>query len=659
MAPHVPQSAAPAAPLLPRRLGATALVCALLLAGVMCTFPELAFDVWWHLRTGALILATHHVPTTDIFSYTAHGQPWVTHEWLAEVVFALVDRVAGIDALILLKALIAVAALGFATAAGLVRRGRERIPAAALGVLLAAPLIAPRAFVRPHMFTALGLGVTLWCLRRGAVASGRRWRVALLPLFLVWANVHSGCVLGLALVALFWVGETIDRRRTGLTNVWLSRLGWLGALLGVCLINPHTIRTLVYPFALMTRPEVRGGIVELRSIFHPAYAGAFFLKALGLTAVAMVGTLAAARGRWQWSLLVPGLLFAALALRTLRGVSEFAVLVPALLAAHAGWLAQRPHLGRGLSVAVIAAACLGGAVAATHGVPMGSDPPRRVGLGVDVTNRPDGATRFLRQVEPQGHVFQVLAFGGWFIHELWPTTEVYIDGRLDVFPPAFLDAYQRLMANGEGWDDAVARYDIGIAAVDYATAPQRDRGLRQRLREDRDWVVVFFADNAVVYARRSARHAALLARWGCPFDPSLRTPASLDAWLRNASLSDLDQAIAAVARMRTLAAPAHTPDVVLSRLLAGRATRHVQAGARAAAVADLERAVAVDPAFLDAHMHLGILAAQAGDLAGARRRFEVARRLDPADPALLRNLRTLQTLEARADSATRAESPGQ
>ena len=42
-------------------------------------------DVWWHLRTGQLILHDHAVPHTDPFSFTRFGQPWVNHEWLSDL----------------------------------------------------------------------------------------------------------------------------------------------------------------------------------------------------------------------------------------------------------------------------------------------------------------------------------------------------------------------------------------------------------------------------------------------------------------------------------------------------------------------------------------------------------------------------------------------
>jgi hypothetical protein len=158
------------------RLALAALLLATVLSGLLCVFPELDFDLWWHLRTGRLIVEERSIPTADPFTFTAEGRPWVTHEWLAEVLFYGVHELGGIDALVLMKAVIAALALLLSAAAGLSGDGRSRLAAAAVGVLAAAPLLQPRAFVRPHMLTALLLGAVLLCLRREAVTRQRVWR---------------------------------------------------------------------------------------------------------------------------------------------------------------------------------------------------------------------------------------------------------------------------------------------------------------------------------------------------------------------------------------------------------------------------------------------------------------------------------------------------
>src|ERR1700734_1350524 len=47
-------------------------------------------DLWWHIRTGELILSTHRWATTDPYSYTSFGARCMSCEWLGAVFFAVV-----------------------------------------------------------------------------------------------------------------------------------------------------------------------------------------------------------------------------------------------------------------------------------------------------------------------------------------------------------------------------------------------------------------------------------------------------------------------------------------------------------------------------------------------------------------------------------------
>src|ERR1017187_10394402 len=52
-------------------------------------------DVWWHLRTGQLILQNHARFHADPYSFTKLGQPWVNHEWLVDVLIFSLYRATG------------------------------------------------------------------------------------------------------------------------------------------------------------------------------------------------------------------------------------------------------------------------------------------------------------------------------------------------------------------------------------------------------------------------------------------------------------------------------------------------------------------------------------------------------------------------------------
>ena len=67
-------------------------------------------DLWWHLKTGELIARTGVVPTSDPFSYTVPGRPWVAHEWLWELAVYWVYRLGGYALATLLSAAVVTAA---------------------------------------------------------------------------------------------------------------------------------------------------------------------------------------------------------------------------------------------------------------------------------------------------------------------------------------------------------------------------------------------------------------------------------------------------------------------------------------------------------------------------------------------------------------------
>src|SRR5271156_4075852 len=53
-------------------------------------------DLWWHIKVGQNIVTSHHWPTSDPFSYTVAGNPWMAYEWLGDVVIGTVARVGGL-----------------------------------------------------------------------------------------------------------------------------------------------------------------------------------------------------------------------------------------------------------------------------------------------------------------------------------------------------------------------------------------------------------------------------------------------------------------------------------------------------------------------------------------------------------------------------------
>lgn len=154
-------------------------------------------DTYWQIALGDWMIAHRTVPHVDTFSWTLPGAPWISSQWLAQVIFAVAYGALG------WSGVVAVSALAIASAFGLltyyVMRHLAPMPGLVL-VMAGFVLAAPHMLARPH---ALALPVmVLWVagLVR-AIDEDRAPSFWLLPLIALWANLHGGFTFGLMLIA--------------------------------------------------------------------------------------------------------------------------------------------------------------------------------------------------------------------------------------------------------------------------------------------------------------------------------------------------------------------------------------------------------------------------------------------------------------------------
>ncbi|MCD6416638.1 MAG: hypothetical protein J7M08_08080, partial [Planctomycetes bacterium] len=128
--------------------------------------PLVAYDVWWHMKAGELILRTGAVPHVDPFSFTAGGNPWVYHSWLAGVIFRMAEMAGGLGAVVALRSLLLAASLMICWATAR-RRGVSPALASVLTLVVCLQL-RTRALARPYLFSFVFFAVFAMLLR-GAV----------------------------------------------------------------------------------------------------------------------------------------------------------------------------------------------------------------------------------------------------------------------------------------------------------------------------------------------------------------------------------------------------------------------------------------------------------------------------------------------------------
>src|SRR5690606_4624213 len=142
------------------------------------------------------------------------------HEWLSEVALGVAYRAGGPLGLVLLKMLLVGIAMGLIALN--LRRGAEAWRWSVLAMWGVA--ILPVTFtVRPQLWTLLLLVSLLRLLPAGLRAW---WGIP--PLFVLWANVHGGWVLGLGVLGAWMIGRRFDPEPPPLWSCALVCLAALG-----------------------------------------------------------------------------------------------------------------------------------------------------------------------------------------------------------------------------------------------------------------------------------------------------------------------------------------------------------------------------------------------------------------------------------------------
>ena len=457
-------------------------------------------DMWWHLRTGEQIMA-QGISSHDIFSYTVSGQAWVTHEWLAQMLMQQLFVWGGLPLLILLFS-------GLITAAFLliyaVCPGQPYL--AAFVTLLAAAAANISWGVRPQMFTLFFMALFVFWIERYKQERLPRWAIWLLPLFmLVWANLHSGYIMGVVLLGGYAVGEGLQRW----FNPEQRAIPWpairnLALVTPLCFLvaalNPSGIALWSYPFYTLGLGALQTFTQEWVSPdFHRPYFWPF-LWLMALTAVAFWWS--DRQATWSEMLLFGGTAVAGLTSN--RHIALFAVTTAPIVARHLYYASvNQPHLHRLLQE------------------PPGSRPavPRSQQLlnsllllvmllaaGLYVTDKlltnetavantyPVAAVNVIETtILAEQRVFNSFGWGGYLI---WRGLPVFIDGRADVYGHEFMLTFLRAYYGRPGWSEVLDQF-----AIDYVLV-ERHNALAILLLTNPDWQLFYEDDVARLYVRQ-------------------------------------------------------------------------------------------------------------------------------------------------------------
>jgi len=451
-------------------------------------------DFWWHLKLGELIVKNGQIPQTSLFGLLPDA-PFFYGAWLSEVLMYVIYRAGGISLLTLVRTCLALVTLTMVGREAYRRCGSWRV--AALAVILAGAMFTNNVPIRPQMWSWVPFVVFLFVLVNYTEGKISRYWLLLCPLLMIfWVNVHGGFVLGLVMLGIVGLGEslglvlhlpgthTIDKIK------WIMLIGILTA--AAILVNPHGWEIFVYVFKLMVDQPSQNLVIEWQSPTPQGVANLTFYFSILALLISWVYT---KRKPTLTSVLLT-IAFLWLAWTGQRYVVWYGIVVmPILIEAMSDFIppvwrnvSRRSWMNFLLAVLVFFPLLLVQPWFVEK-LPLPDKYWRQVLRGTSMgpfisVETPIAAVEYLKQ-HPKEHLFHEMGHGSYLIWAM-PEQGVFVDPRVELYSLEYWLDYIRI-SSGIRYEELLDKYAIERVLLSIALQPELMKSLETNVK----WKLVY------------------------------------------------------------------------------------------------------------------------------------------------------------------------
>lgn len=409
-------------------------------------------DLAYQIRAGEIMLDTGRVLETELFTFTARGQPWLNQQWGSQIVLASIFRAGGWELLAIVRAAVVAASFWLLYLACRARGAGIRQSA---WLCLGALLVSIYAFhPRPQLLAFLLFASTLAIVAARDRHPSYLWLIP--PITLIWANVHGSFPLATVLLVLAWIEDRREGRHWERTTILAAIASVAGAT-----INPYGLEVWRYVVALSTNPEVRETIGEWQPPSVTTADGFLFYA----SAVAVVAIAARNHRRLGWPRLIGLLIFFVLGVTAIRGVIWWALAAPVLIADLFPAAPERRDESPLINTVLAASIVLVGIVFLPWFRPTFASSANSASADGLLSYAPNAySTRVVEAAEPGTRLFVSQLWASWF-ELVAPDYPVMVDPRIELFSSEIWDDYDDVSRGTTDWEVIVDRWEIDVLVL--------------------------------------------------------------------------------------------------------------------------------------------------------------------------------------------------
>ncbi|MDD3238034.1 MAG: hypothetical protein PHV37_08070 [Candidatus Gastranaerophilales bacterium] len=448
------------------------------------------YDIWARLIVGNHILESLSIAKFDFYSYTP-THIWYDHEWGASLIFTTVFKLFGQVGLTVLKGLM-IFGISFFTYKIIKIRKPEYISAQNIMFYLLSILIAYDVYaatIRCHMFTFLFFAIWLYLLEK--VRNGQKKWIFYLPFIMIfWSNIHGGCVCGLGLLAIYGIGEFLNKKPC--KDYFVALILSTFALF----INPYGYKYVSFLLTAVTMK--RPFITEWLSPFHWANSASYFLFKFYIIYMFIAIAVYFKKTGFDYKKIDKTkfiLFFSTLiiAVEHVKMIPFFVIVTSSLFYDEIFFFLKFKNfekIKKVMTTILIPIAVIGFSVF------------RIISVDKNVQffgfKYPAYPVEFIRVNGLKGNLFINFEYASFAAYKLYPQNKIFMDGRYEeVYDPNLIKTMKNFHLVRKNWDSVIKDYPTDIIII------EKNYKIYKKLKELKDWQEIFDDGSFSIFIKKS------------------------------------------------------------------------------------------------------------------------------------------------------------
>lgn len=488
----------------------------LLVVGFLHPTKEISRDLGEHLLIGKIIFETHKIITTNLFSYTYPNYQFIDNKWLGEIIFYIFDKYLGLNSLIILNTFTVVAA--FLVVYSYVMR-RYNILLISCSSILYLLIIFDRTYIRPEIFSYFFLAAVVVLLYRFREKFTKSIFL-IIPIQLMWVNMHIYFILGIFLIALFLVEALISYRTYKIQYsrkyIFTLFVVFVASVI-VAFINPYGLRGVLFPFTFYNNYgfpiNENLNFFTVAALLQNKFIYSYFaFEVIGIMLIVLLFL------NLQKSRLIDWLVsfsFIALVISSVRNMPlfVFATYIPfihvASLTSKKFHSITQKYRSQRLNYQIILSVFI---ILLIIGLIINYWSIQGFGFGSD--KRGENAVNFLISNNIKGPIFNNYDIGSYLAYRLYPKELVFVDGRPEAYPYSFYSTiYLPMQKNEKIFKEIDNRYFFNSVFINYPDQQPLTITFLKSMIANNDWVPVYLDESIVIFIKNNDANKKIVQKY--------------------------------------------------------------------------------------------------------------------------------------------------